>query len=751
VRRRAIVLAVVVLVSLLSAASASRGVLASSVGRMFLGMSPEYLTYVEDRGSFGTDELLLLALPIADPLDPASRARLERLESRLLAHPDVGEVHSVLGYERLQRTDGGLLVRPWAEVAEEEPGRTPEFLDELADDPLIGATLVPRDRTHTVVVAGVVSKVDRAAEEGPAIVGALLDIVEEEGFTEGVHKAGWLSTITATLMESAFSLGVLLPLSGALLLIVVWGMFRRLWPAALSMVVAMLAVLWTMGFAVHLDREVNILMAAVPAIVLVVAFSDTVHLCSAYLLELADGHPKEEAILRSAEDVGFACLWTSVTTFAGFVSLSLIPTPLFRHLGVVLGFSVAVALLLAMTVAPVLFSYLPTPRPLREGTTSRIHAALDAGLAWCARTAVARPRTLVALFAAATVVGVGYGLQITIETDFEGRMAADHPVRVDDDWFRAQLTGTTTVDLYVDTEEEGGLLDPEVFGAVAALQARLEADPRVDHALSYVDAVHRIHDVLRPGDGPPTTRRAIAQDLLAFEMGGGSALDALMDVERRRARMTLRLTERGVRTTAAVGHLGRDVSGDLLAGLATVHPSGLTYLIGDWLDEIVTGQRNSVLVSVFLVFLLMSIALGSARVGLLSMFPNLLPLIAIAGWIGFAWDTMDSDTLIVAVMAIGVGVDDTIHFLVRYRLEAARSSSTAEAIERTFHFAGRAIAMTTIILVVGFLPFAASDYFSVDMIGKLLPTALIVALLADLLLVPALVELGPLRLGPATD
>jgi len=713
---------------------------------MFLDESPEYMKYVDDRGRFGTDELLLVAVPMPDPLAPESRARLERLESRLLDHPDVGEVHTVLGYEQVERVDGALRARPWSEAAEEAPERSKELLEAIADDPLIGHTLVPRDRTHALVVIGLASKHDRAAEEGPIIVRELMQTVRDEGFVDDLHTAGWLSTISATLEEALFNLLVLLPVAAVLLLGVVWAMFRRLWPAALSMVVANLAVLWSMGFAVQLDREINILMAAVPAIVLVVAFSDTVHLCSAYLLELAEGSSKDEAILRSAEDVGYACLWTSMTTFAGFISLSLIPTPLFRHLGVVLGFSVAVALLLAMTVAPVLFSYLPPPPPLRAGTQGRVHDVLDRGLAWCSTTATTRPRTVVAIFAVATAACVGWATQLTIETDFEGRMAADHPVRVDDDWFRSQLTGTTMVDLYIETPEPGGLLDAGVFAGVRALQDRLEADPRVDHAVSYVDAIDRIHDVLRPGDAPPTTRRAIAQDLLAFEMGGGSALDALIDIERRRARLSLRLTERGVRTTAAVGYRGRDLGDELLGDLASVEPSGLTYLIGDWLDEIVTGQRNSVIVSVILVAILMSLALGSVKIGIISMFPNLLPLLAIAGWIGFAWDSMDSDTLIVGVMAIGIGVDDTIHFLVRYRLEEARSATTADAIARTFHYAGGAMAMTTIILVIGFLPFGISDYFSVDMIGKLLPTALIVALLADVLLVPALVELGPLRL-----
>jgi hypothetical protein len=171
----------------------------------------------------------------------------------------------------------------------------------------------------------------------------------------------------------------------------------------------------------------------------------------------------------------------------------------------------------------------------------------------------------------------------------------------------------------------------------------------------------------------------------------------------------------------------------------------MNYLLGDWLDDVVRGQRNGLLVSLAVIALMMVVALRSWRVGLLSMIPNVLPLLAIGGWIGWTWDQVDSDTLIPAILAIGIGVDDTIHFLVRYRVEAARSEDVRAALDRTFRFAGRAIVMTTVILVVGFAPFALSDYFTTRLFGTLLPLSLAVALLADLLLVPALVTVGAMR------
>jgi len=123
----------------------------------------------------------------------------------------------------------------------------------------------------------------------------------------------------------------------------------------------------------------------------------------------------------------------------------------------------------------------------------------------------------------------------------------------------------------------------------------------------------------------------------------------------------------------------------------------------------------------------------------------------VGAWCGFLWDKTDSDTFTAMVMAIGIGVDDTIHFLVRYRTEREAGHDVDKSLERTFAFSGRAIVLTTVILGLGFLPFALSEYFSSRMIGTLIPLALVAALFADLLLVPVMCKLRWIDVVPRRE
>jgi len=177
-----------------------------------------------------------------------------------------------------------------------------------------------------------------------------------------------------------------------------------------------------------------------------------------------------------------------------------------------------------------------------------------------------------------------------------------------------------------------------------------------------------------------------------------------------------------------------------------VDPLGLDFLTGDWVDNIIAGQRRGLIFAFATIAMMMIIALRSFRMGLISMFPNALPLLVLLGYIGLFWDTVDTDTLIVLMVAIGIGVDDTIHFLLmRLRFEFSKTTDPGEAVKQTLHYSGRAIIMSSVILVAGFLTFSFSEYFSVNIFGTLLPSCLIVALAADVLLVPAFVNLGWVR------
>ena len=750
-RARWLVLALVAAITLAALASMSRAVVASSVGKLFLGESPAYKQYLERAGEFGSDELLIVGFDAPSVLDAETRDRLRAAADGVAALPDVAHVESVLDVQHIVGDGESLRVASYEEEA--RSGVPAAGLhSELAHDPLVGGLLLSRDLASTAVVVELAPNATRSAERGPEIVAAILRIFADHGFDGGrTHLAGLLATTSEVTVQAYWSLRTIFPIVAVTLLLSVWLMFRRLWPAAVSLLVALLAATWTMGLAVAMDREVNILMSLVPGMVLIVSFSDVVHLCSAYLLELGSGKVKHDAILDSSRDVGRACFYTSLTTFVGFVSLSLVPTPVFRSLGLILGTGVAIALLLALTLTPVLFSLMRTPRPLRQGMTSTVHDAMDASLRACERVAVRHPWSIIGAFALLLVASVAGIARIHVETRFIERLSADNPMRGHIAWFQQRFSGTNVMDLYVTAAAPGGLLDAGLLAAIDDLEQELRRLPHVDSAVSLVDLMRILH---REIEGPeasgrlPTTRAAVAQYLLLFEMAGGEELDRLVDFDRRTMRLLLRLDDGGFRTMHATGEAARRLAAERLGPTVTVVPSGLSYLLGGWLGQILIGQRNGVLLSMVLIAAMMAVAFRSLRWGLWSMVPNVLPLLALGGWVGLAWGDVDSDTLILATIAIGIGVDDTIHFLTRYRFEVEKDGDVHAALTRTFHFAGRAIIMTTIILVVGFAPFTTSDYFTTRILGTLLPGCLIVAVLADLLLVPAMVAGGFLPHGP---
>ncbi|MFH1532915.1 MAG: MMPL family transporter [Pseudomonadota bacterium] len=750
IRHRVAVLAFLAVLTGAAGWALSQGVMATSLGTLFLGESPEYLRYKDRVAEFGGDNLIIVGYEVPDLLGPDAIDGLARAMARIQAMDDVARVESLLDAAHIQGADGIVRITNYTRSARETPSRAGPLLDQLRADPLYRDLVVSADGSAGAVIVELPVDDSRPVEREPAIVAGILEILAEEGFpATQLHRTGVVSLVAEVMHQAIVNITRIFPATALILLVMVWLLFRRLWPALITSGVGAISVLWTMGFSVLLDRNINILVALVPAVMLIVSFSDVIHLCSAYLLECERCDDRDEAILRAGTDVGRACLYTSLTTFAGFVSLSLVPAPVFRMLGLVLGCGVAIALLLAMTLTPIFFSLMPKPRPWRGGR-SLVMETLDRILGGVQGLALGRPRLVIAGFAIFLGVAVVGTLQIHIDTSFQARLAEDNEVTRDTRWFEERFAGSATLEVYIDAPEGRDLLDPEVLGAMAAYQDGLEDLPGVDRAASLVDIIRRVHHAMVPDAPPgeiPADRKRIADYMLLLEMSGEDiGLDRLVDFDRRTARVILRM-EQGtpVRETHALGRAAEAQATTHLPVGTAVEATGAFFLMGGWLDQIIIGQRRGLGVAFLSILVMMVLALRSLRAGLWSMLPNILPLLALGGFAGFMWENTDSDTLAIAMIAIGIGVDDTIHFLMRLRLEMMSTSNLREALARTFHFSGRAIVITSVVLVAGFAPFLLSDYLTVSFFGNLLPMCLIVALLADLLLVPALATFGVFR------
>jgi predicted RND superfamily exporter protein len=749
-RHRLVVMLICVALSLASAASLSRAFIASSVGEMFFGDAPAYHSYLEQISQFGSDEFIAVSYDDPDPLSPASLDRLQRVVRTIEAMPEIARVTSLLDVQRIRSTPDGIAVETWAEAARAQPDKRAALLEELAQDRRGASVLLARSRTRASVLCELAINPQRTGEGGPAMVEAILNAFVAQGIPRSaLHRAGMPAIVAECMVLTQYSLSVIFPIVVLVMLTIVTVLFRSPLPVALSMGVSMLSVLWTLGLATAFDPKLNIFHGILPAIIAVVAVSDVIHLWSAYLHSLSRGAKKDAAIRQSAEDVGRACLLTSATTFVGFVGMIFIPTPMFRSLGWQLGFGVAMALVLAMTLVPIAASIGATPSIQAQRMDNPVARLVDRLTARCATLSTRHPRAIIALFAIATAIA-GWGAAIsTLETSFLRRLDPDNPVRIDAAIFEAEYAGTQSIDVFITTPQPDGLLDPAIVTGLARMEEAVEAMPGVDTALSYVDLIRTIHETMGGAGALPTTRAALAQYLLLFELGGGTELDRIIDFDRQRTRMSLRLNEQRMRATSDIAKAAESLAADALPAGVHVEATSITTLTGRWLDEIVTGQRIGLAVSFMAITILMCIGLGSIRIGVISMIPNLLPLLVLVGTCGWMWGDVDSDTIVVMMMAIGIGVDDTIHFLMRHRIESSRCVDRSEAIRNTFGFAGRAIIMTTLALALGYAPFILSDYYSTRILGTLLPYTLAVAMVADLLLVPAFIQLGWLRFPTA--
>ncbi len=729
--------------------SLSNAIFASSVIKLFFGDSPKYVAYRELADEFAGNDVMVFAFEDPDVFTPAGAERLEGIVDELRALDFIKRVDSLASASRVTAEDDELIIERYLDRTQHV---APDALvDELRADPITAGWVISKKSKATAMLVELSPDPDRPIERIPKMLEEVMSIFAAGGIEPAsIHRAGIVVESTEATEQARFTLARLFPMTVVLLALVVFALFLRVWPVIITGGVAFVSIIWTFGLAVAIDPEVNLLMAMVPGMITVIAFSDIIHLYSGFVRKCQFGVEKRQAVLESGTEVGVACLFTSVTTFVGFASLVFIPTPVIRHLGVVLGAGVGIALLLALTLVPVMLTWVPGIDAGTRGESSFAGRWLDAALALSQRVSMGWPKATVAVFAVVIVV-CGYGAsQLTIESSFAKRLDPDNPIRQSQRYIAEHFAGANFLDVYVLAPEGRGLLDPETFRGIAELHDTVEALPEVDDALSLVETIRLMHEALTGSKGLPETREQLAQYLLLFEISGGEGLSQLINEERSRLRMSVRLDDDGLRHLAAFGDRLKVQGESMIGDGFVVKPTGITYLLGDWITFTLDGQRRGLLFAVLSTALMMVICLRSLRVGLLSMIPNLLPLIVLGGYVGGVWDQADSDTILVAVFAIGIAVDDTIHFLTRLRIESARTDDVDQAVADTFSFTGRAIIQTTVILCIGFSPFAASDYFSTRIIGTLLPMCLFVALVADLLLVPALVKLGVLRFGPTS-
>ena len=503
------------------------------------------------------------------------------------------------------------------------------------------------------------------------------------------------------------------------------------------MVVAF-ALAISLGVIGLLGWRIDFMFGLMPTLLITVGVADSVHILSEFNIHQQRLGSRREAIRQTLYLVGAPCLLTSLTTAAGFLSLSFSPIKSISHLALYSAAGVVAAFIGSISI---LIAFLSFGRPGRARAKGgkRSESLLRFVASFVIRF---RNPVLVAfgLIFAASAWGIA---TLTVDSNFLNEFSESVPVRRTTKFVDDHMSGTSSMVYLFDSGEPDGIKEPAALREIERVQREAERHPLVTKTYSVVDILKDINQSFHNGDPAyyriPKSRELVAQYLLVYELSGGEEVRDYVSIDYGRASLELRCKQvEASRLEALVGEIDGYLEQTPLSA-TNVSMTGVGALWLTFVDYITWSQIQSALLALAVISLMMVFVFRSVKIGLLSMIPNLSPIVLVLGGMGWAGMPLDYYRLLIAPVAIGIAVDDTIHLVTRYHHEFLKVRDYEKALYASMTDVGRALFITSVILVVGFLMNVFSIMDSQKSFGLLLAAVIATALIADFLLMPALV------------
>ena len=687
----------------------------------FLEGDPTLEAYAAFQDDYGNDEVVALA--VHDPegiLRPEGYARLREVGRIAEAVEGIAEVRSLVTETGI-RGDGEVI-----EVDELVPADDQVDPATLLNDPLLRGVMVSEDGKTAIVFARMEAMDDIDARRD-GILAELDEDLERAG--QPVRRAG-IGVVYAALNHMAtVDSGVFIAASYLLIILLLGVLYRRILPVVVTMGTVGLAATWLMGAFGAAGRDINMVTMVLPTLVVIIGISDCVHILT-HAAQQTEG-TRRERVIKAVGFMFWPCLFNTLTTAMGFLALCSAPMAVIRDMGAF----AAVGLVAAFVAAIIACTFALSTSKAEPAVVD--HGLIQRGVDALADLGIRKSRqVLVATGLLALVCAIGVA-RIEVDTYSIDFLYDDHPVKADSDWIEENVGFYMPLEVVVETDRP---MDHEVLAAVDAWTTHAVEHPDIGWSRSVVDVLKKLNQAFTDGEDTsyvlPDDRDKI--DALVFFSEGDIDYDVwLRDGE------SLRVTF-GMRMMSAQG-----MSGALDAVLASAEmpegvrlvPSGYLPLYVQMMDYIVASQLRSFGLAFVVIFLLLALLFRSIRVAALAVPANLVPVLFVLGVMGLAEIRLDVATVTIAAIVLGLVVDDTVQFLYRFRAELRADGDHEGAIRRTVSSVGRSLAITTLVLALGFSVLALANVKSVVYFGVLISLAMVFALLVDLLVLPAVIML----------
>lgn len=539
---------------------------------------------------------------------------------------------------------------------------------------------------------------------------------------------------------------------GMIMLMIVainWILFRSfsamVWPA----VIIGVSALFMMSVLGYLDIRMNMMINVVILLILAIGVADSVHILSGYVYFRNQGEEHHKAMRSTYRKSGLAITLTSITTSAGMLALlfvQLVPIQLF---GFTSALGVMFAYVLSLGMLPVMMSLWP---PLRKDKQVTKHHFVQRFLQSMEHWSHRNPIRNIVIFGVLTIILIGGALQIKVDTNLMEIFVEGSSVRVAQEKVEETMGGTMALEVMITSDREHAMLEPKMLNTMEGFQNWLESELKglVTKTNSLVDIVKGANRSLNDGQQKfytiPQQPQVLRQTLFMFDNANPRDRARMVSDDYRKTHMTVVFRNQGTKAYMVLLDKINLELDQRFAELKVKDPSlkiiptgGLTVQVRI-VDYISWSQIYGFGIALLCISIIMFLVFRSVRVGFIAMFPNMLPLLTVFGIMGYAGIDLDTDTLLVAPILIGIVVDDTIHFLTHYRALMEKYDDFDRAIVETFREVGQAITFTSIILIGAFICFIFLEHNGMKNFGVLASVAMFTALAGDLLLLPALLK-----------
>ncbi|MDH4944333.1 MMPL family transporter [Sulfurimonas sp. C5] len=714
--------------------------------RIWFGKDSDALVKFDKfRSVFGNDDAIIIILDLKEGVfNKKALSTIDRLTNKLWETRFIARVDSITNYQYIHKSEeypDEIVIENFIEDIEHLRSDDLEQKKEIAlKENMLQGKLLNCDATTTMIVGRLTPKASQYFGSSKIIKDLVDGYIQDE-----TKKTGYKFRLAGgpPLNATFSSLGkhdatTYTPLAILIAMVLLWFIFKRLSGVLLSVAVVVFTFVIVLAIQVMLGFKLNNFTANMPIFIIAIGIADAMHLYWIYLLGRKEGLDNHGAIHYSLEKNFLPTFLTSITTAIGFGSLGISEIVPIQTLGIATATAALLAFLITIIFVPAVLAII-NPNIKVKKTKAKEKRKNSFAQNYASFIQNYDGKILAVTTLLFIVLGVGL-FQLRVDSNTIRYFRDDVVFKQTINFIQKQLTGPMAYEVVVDSKVKDGIKDPNFMKTIEKFSSDFEEKySDVRHISSLIDVVKKFNDVMQGKYVIPNDQNLIAQYLLLYSLSlpQGMEINDKMDVDEQR-----------LRVTASMNVVDTSLDLEMIEWIEewwrntpySAEVNGQTAMFAHMQHDVTDTLVESILLAITTVSFVMLLIFRNIRMIPLFIIPNVLPIVLVIGVMGWLNMQIDIGVAICGAIIIGVAVDDTIHFLVKYKEAREKGMNFHEALSYTIEYAGLAIVFTTIVLSLAFAIFSLSQFMPNVNFGIITTIALIIAVVVDLVMLPAILS-----------